>query len=405
MAATAAILSPVLGFPGSAFRPDSVVFGTLQAAPVCPIDVPVTCSNSTPVENTCCFESPGGILLQTQFWDYYPPIGPNDTFTLHGLWPDNCDGSYEQFCDSSLNIRDVEHIIKDEFLDAELSNKMNRLWKNFNGNDELLWVHEFNKHATCIKTMRPTCYNPAAYRKNQNVHDFFSISMRLYELVPTFDFLLKAGIVPDNEKTYTKDQIADALSAGFHGNDVFFKCNKYGALQEVWYYHHLRGSILDEEFVPILSLSRLNCPATGIKFLPKTGWKPPPSKGPKPPTGGDRGYLKLSDHSGCLISNGQWYNYGTCASFRLTKLQFGGYNLQSLKGICGVDANGELNCNRKNSASESQFQFDKETKELSYGGKSSWCYNEAGKHGNGKFVQIPVQVAKNGCDSFKLRYG
>jgi ribonuclease T2 len=38
------------------------------------------------VENLCCFNAPGGQLLQTQFWDTNPPTGPNDSWTLHGLW-------------------------------------------------------------------------------------------------------------------------------------------------------------------------------------------------------------------------------------------------------------------------------------------------------------------------------
>ena len=48
-----------------------------------------------------------GLILQTQFWDTYTgyehqgQILPKDSWTLHGLWPDNCDGSYAQYCDLS----------------------------------------------------------------------------------------------------------------------------------------------------------------------------------------------------------------------------------------------------------------------------------------------------------------
>ncbi len=31
-----------------------------------------SCKNTTIVSDTCCFESPGGQLVQTQFWDYSP---------------------------------------------------------------------------------------------------------------------------------------------------------------------------------------------------------------------------------------------------------------------------------------------------------------------------------------------
>ena len=39
--------------------------------------------------DTCCVETYGGLLLQTQFWDTWAdkPI-PENTWTLHGLWPD-----------------------------------------------------------------------------------------------------------------------------------------------------------------------------------------------------------------------------------------------------------------------------------------------------------------------------
>ena len=51
----------------------------------CP-DPQLSCHNSTAVENLCCFNSPGGSLLQTQFWDANPATGPEDSWTIHGLW-------------------------------------------------------------------------------------------------------------------------------------------------------------------------------------------------------------------------------------------------------------------------------------------------------------------------------
>lgn len=46
----------------------------------------LSCHNTTAVANLCCFNAPGGQLLQTQFWDTNPPTGPSDSWTLHGLW-------------------------------------------------------------------------------------------------------------------------------------------------------------------------------------------------------------------------------------------------------------------------------------------------------------------------------
>ena len=66
----------------------------------------ISCQNTTAVTNTCCFNAPGGQLLQvrqdaqnlyaqgtlltlyrqTQFWDADPSTGPVDSWTIHGLW-------------------------------------------------------------------------------------------------------------------------------------------------------------------------------------------------------------------------------------------------------------------------------------------------------------------------------
>src|SRR4051812_7162488 len=59
-----------------------VLGGTLQAC----ANPQLSCHNTTVVENLCCFNAPGGQLLQTQFWDTQPATGPETSWTLHGLW-------------------------------------------------------------------------------------------------------------------------------------------------------------------------------------------------------------------------------------------------------------------------------------------------------------------------------
>ena len=50
--------------------------------------------------DTCCTETFGGLFLATQFWDTWADKKiPENTWTLHGLWPDFCNGSYTQYCD------------------------------------------------------------------------------------------------------------------------------------------------------------------------------------------------------------------------------------------------------------------------------------------------------------------
>jgi ribonuclease T2 len=59
-----------------------VLGGTLQTC----LNPQLSCHNTTAVTDLCCFNAPGGQLLQTQFWDTAPVTGPVDSWTLHGLW-------------------------------------------------------------------------------------------------------------------------------------------------------------------------------------------------------------------------------------------------------------------------------------------------------------------------------
>lgn len=56
-----------------------------SALAACDADGPLSCHNTTAVD-TCCTIYPGGQILQTQFWDTDPVTGPDDSWTIHGLW-------------------------------------------------------------------------------------------------------------------------------------------------------------------------------------------------------------------------------------------------------------------------------------------------------------------------------
>ncbi|KAG7911382.1 hypothetical protein KL906_000703 [Ogataea polymorpha] len=356
-----AIVSTTAAHYSSAFKADMSS---------CPSDIPLSCTNTSQIPDTCCFEYPGGILLQTQFWDYDYPTGPDDMFTLHGLWPDNCDGTYNQFCDSSLQISNAEEVLT-SFGEEQLLERMREVWNN----DNNLWVHEFNKHGTCLSTIKPSCYQN--FETGKEVVDYFRKAVELFEGLPTYRWLEAAGITPSDSHTYTKQQIDEALRSRF-GGEVYFKCDSNHALNEVWYFHHLRGSIPHGKYVPIDALISSNCPSFGIKFpLKKT-----PSTSTTTATGtetsatstatptGNGGYLKLENQAGCLISSGKWFVSGTCATFRLYKASFGGYQLRSSKGVCGIDADGYFACGR--GATPVQFDYDSSSGYVTYGGRSGW---------------------------------
>ncbi|KAI9854416.1 MAG: ribonuclease T2-like [Vezdaea acicularis] len=325
-------------------------------SPTCPAGGPLSCSSSA--AGTCCYNAPGGLLLQTQFWDASPSTGPNNSWTIHGLWPDNCDGTYQANCDASRAYTNISDIIRAAGQDA-LLNDMNIYWKDYKGNDASFWEHEWGKHGTCINTLDPSCYTD--YQPQEEVVDFFMKTVSLFKGLDSYQALAAAGITPSNSQTYTSADIQAALTQ-VTGHPVTLGCRS-GALNEVWYYYNVQGNVQSGSYVPTdPDGSKSTCPATGVKYLPKggDGYNPPPTTSPTTtmtasttsttdssrPTGDPffgKGYLKI-DTGGCLISTGKWFTSGTCATY--TAAPFGsGFTLTSSKGNCAI-ASGVFTCGR-----------------------------------------------------------
>ena len=231
---------------------------------------------------------------------------------------------------------------------------MKTYWKDYRGNDETFWEHEWSKHGTCISTLDTDCYTN--YVPQQEVVDFFNTAISLFKTLPTYEILLAAGVVPDNRKTYTLAQIQEPLIAT-HGAPVTLHCSR-GALDEVWYHFDVRGSVQTGQFVAAApDGAKGDCPSTGISYLPKTASPTTGSatstatstrNGIPSPTGAPfegKGLLEVSHNgkqTGCLISRGQWYTSGTCAKFRSqadiveADEQTHLFTLTSSKGPCGI---------------------------------------------------------------------
>jgi ribonuclease T2 len=215
---------------------------------------------------------------------------------------------------------------------------MNVYWKDYQGNDESFWEHEWGKHGTCINTLEPSCYN--GYTGQEEVVDYFGKATSLFKgldsysvrwfllqkaVANTTQFLEKAGIVPSTTATYTFAQIQNALTAA-HGFPVTIQCSG-GALNEIWYHYNVRGSVQTGDFVPTSpDGSKSSCADTGIKYIPKYLPAAPTStsttSGSSPTSTAipyqGKGYLQANpsdENKGCLISAGAWYTTGTCATY------------------------------------------------------------------------------------------
>ena len=269
-------------------------------------------TSQIPSGDKCCYQSPNGIVMQTQFWDYsqiyvntvvdqtletltapntttptntrkdFTGLGSADQlFTIHGLWNDLCNGKYNQFCNDGLNVQasDLKDIITQQFDDTALYNKMQQVWINGANSNVAdgsisqeqsninLWEHEYNKHGTCMSTLQPDCYK-GSYQQYETAYDFYRKVVEVWDTLPTYDFLANAGITPSAEHKYKLSDVQAALSAAHNGTTVYVGCADHDAISEIWYYHVVKGNILTGIYKPIDSLTKSTCPDT-VRYLPK----------------------------------------------------------------------------------------------------------------------------------------
>ncbi|KXN71528.1 hypothetical protein CONCODRAFT_5784, partial [Conidiobolus coronatus NRRL 28638] len=69
----------------------------------------LSCSSQLQSVDSCCSPSMGVVVLAVQ---WIQNSGPSDEWTLHGLWPNNCDGSYgpSSGCDKSRKYSNMREI-------------------------------------------------------------------------------------------------------------------------------------------------------------------------------------------------------------------------------------------------------------------------------------------------------
>ncbi len=253
---------------------------------------------------------------------------------------------------------------------------MQQYWKDYQGDDQNLWMHEWSKHGTCVSTLDTKCYSD--YRPQQEVVDYFNATVSLFKTLPTYETLAGAGVVPSRSRTWTREEIQAPLQK-MHGAAVTLGC-RGKMLTEVWYHFSVRGSVQNGKFIATEPDGAKNsCPGTGIRYFPKgspetssstttpTGSQPV-SKVPSPTSTSTpfsrKGFLQVyvkgeTSPRGCLISEGAWYMSGTCAGFHVQDDVMEQYaiidddqesprvfTLTSSKGPCGIIED-EFRCVRK----------------------------------------------------------
>jgi len=109
--------------------------------------------------------------------------GPSNSWTIHGLWPDHCDGTYDSSCDSTRAYTNITAILQ-SYGKNDLLAYMNTYWVDINGADETFWEHEWAKHGTCISTFKPSCYT--SYTAQEEVPDFFQKTVDLFQTLDSY---------------------------------------------------------------------------------------------------------------------------------------------------------------------------------------------------------------------------
>ncbi|CAK9136342.1 unnamed protein product [Ilex paraguariensis] len=136
----------------------------------------------------------------------YPTTGkPAADFGIHGLWPNNNDGSYPSNCDPNSPYKQSEI--------SDLISRMQSNWPTLacpSGSGSTFWSHEWDKHGTCSESVL-------------DQHGYFKSALDLKQKLGLLQILRNAGINPDGG-LYSLSSIKGAIKNSI-GYTPWIECN------------------------------------------------------------------------------------------------------------------------------------------------------------------------------------
>ncbi|KAJ9086289.1 hypothetical protein DSO57_1005566 [Entomophthora muscae] len=209
-----------------------------------------TLSCSSQPADSCCTPSIGRIVLAQQWIER---LGPSDAFTLHGLWPNYCNGTYPPStgCDSGRVYDNIYQLVQSDY---ELFPQMQKFWPSYKNDFGNFWTHEWTKHGTCLSTADPRCISE--FTPGKDALAYFRMGLKTREKFDLYKALKYQGIVPG--RSYPREDIINAL-AELGGKSILF-C-KGATINEIQSTFHVQGT---DKFIMVDSSPGGNCPSTVI---------------------------------------------------------------------------------------------------------------------------------------------
>lgn len=127
-------------------------------------------------------------------------------FSIHGLWPENNDGSWPEYCDAIHS-------------ESKETDEMRCEWPSFTGTDVRFHDHEWYRHGTC------------AHLGNRT--SFMTTVVGLHRQYDINSVLIQSGLLPHPEPVQ-KERYLDVLSHEFQAQPLLSCTPKGTEIVEIW---------------------------------------------------------------------------------------------------------------------------------------------------------------------------